>query len=168
MERLRCIGGCVPMFLVAVVFDVIGLVLLFIGIFANLRIEGRFYGDFLIYTGSLIVFFSVGPWLMWYVGNVQVSVEDGSKKRGSTIVRLARKLSERLSQKLRGEDKTVRGVPDHLEDHGNQVSPAPHKASRVTWGRATAYQNGGFDGTLDPKDPDKKEDEGKQEMILQI
>uniref|UniRef100_A0A4W6CNK7 Transmembrane protein 238 like n=1 Tax=Lates calcarifer TaxID=8187 RepID=A0A4W6CNK7_LATCA len=105
MNPLRCVGTCVPLFLLALVFDVVGLILLFIGIFANLRLDGRFYGDFFIYTGSLIVFFSLGCWLMWYVGNVPVSEDDGSRKRSSVVVRLARKLSERLSQKLKGEDR---------------------------------------------------------------
>uniref|UniRef100_A0A3B4VMG4 Transmembrane protein 238 like n=1 Tax=Seriola dumerili TaxID=41447 RepID=A0A3B4VMG4_SERDU len=91
-------SGCVPLFILAVVFDVLGLILLFIGIFANLRIDGRFYGDFLIYTGALITFFSLGLWLMWYVGNVQVSEDDGcGKQRNSVVVMLARKISERLS-----------------------------------------------------------------------
>uniref|UniRef100_A0A3B4FUE5 Transmembrane protein 238 like n=2 Tax=Haplochromini TaxID=319058 RepID=A0A3B4FUE5_9CICH len=94
MDAIKCIGNCFLMFLIAVVFDVLGVILLLIGIFANLRINGLFYGDFLIYTGSLIIFISLACWLMWYVGNVQVSVDDGCKKRNS-IVQLARKLSER-------------------------------------------------------------------------
>lgn len=158
------------MFFMAIIFDIIGIVLLFIGIFANLRYDGRFYGDFLIYTGSLIVFFSLGPWLMWYVGNVPSSVDDGTKKRRSTIVRLARKFSERLSQKLKGEER-AKCVPNIDEEDSSEVAPAPHKASRVTWGRATAYHNGGYEGGLDEQDEEKKveaEKDEKQESVLHI
>uniref|UniRef100_A0A671X2S1 Transmembrane protein 238a n=1 Tax=Sparus aurata TaxID=8175 RepID=A0A671X2S1_SPAAU len=100
LQAAVCSGVCcVPFFLFAVALDVVGVILLFVGIFANLRLDGRFYGDFLIYTGALVVFFSLGCWLMWYVGNVPVSEDDGLRKT-SSIVRLARKLSERLSQTL--------------------------------------------------------------------
>uniref|UniRef100_A0A3Q1GKV1 Transmembrane protein 238a n=1 Tax=Acanthochromis polyacanthus TaxID=80966 RepID=A0A3Q1GKV1_9TELE len=93
MNPIKCIGSCVPLFFVAVLFDITGVVLIFVGIFANVRLDGRFYGDFLIYTGSLIVFASSAFWLMWYMGNVRVSVDDGLQKSNS-IVELARKLSE--------------------------------------------------------------------------
>ncbi|XP_018518523.1 transmembrane protein 238-like [Lates calcarifer] len=161
MNPLRCVGTCVPLFLLALVFDVVGLILLFIGIFANLRLDGRFYGDFFIYTGSLIVFFSLGCWLMWYVGNVPVSEDDGSRKRSSVVVRLARKLSERLSQKLKGEDR-LKCVED---EDGSQVdSPAP-KASRVTWGKSTAYHNEGYDDSLDSPTVKDIVDTDKEEKL---
>ncbi|XP_023262724.1 transmembrane protein 238-like [Seriola lalandi dorsalis] len=146
MDPIKCIGGCVPLFILAVVFDVLGLILLFIGIFANLRIDGRFYGDFLIYTGALITFFSLGLWLMWYVGNVQVSEDDGcGKKRNSVVVMLARKISERLSQKLKG----VEDVNSAVDNRCSQVGSPPHKASRVTWGKSAVYNNEGYDDSLD-------------------
>ncbi|KAK2893436.1 hypothetical protein Q8A73_015920 [Channa argus] len=141
----RCIGGCVPLFLMAVVFDVVGLIVLFVGIFANVRIDDLFYGDFLIYTGSLIIFMSLGFWVMWYVSNVPVSEDDGPKKRHSVIVKLARKLTERLSQKLKAEEQ-VKCVGDV---DSNQVGSPAGKASRVTWGKSTAYHNEGYDDSLD-------------------
>lgn len=140
MDVVKCVGGCLPLFLMAIVFDGIGLILLFIGVFANLRFDGRFYGDFLIYSGSLIMFFSLGFWVMWYVGNVQVPHDDGAKKRNS-IVELARKLSERLSQKLKGED-SMKCVPD---EDSSQVETPPRKGNKVTWGKSTTYDNTGFD-----------------------
>ncbi|KAG7234143.1 hypothetical protein INR49_005743 [Caranx melampygus] len=160
MELVKCIGSCVPLFFLAVAFDIVGLVLLFVGIFANLRIDGRFYGDFLIYTGALITFFSLGLWLMWYVGNVPVSEDEAyGKKRNSVVVMLARKISERLSQKLRGgESLKGRGTEEREEDRCGQVGPSspPHKASRVTWGKSAGYHNEGYDDSLDSPAADKQ------------
>lgn len=161
MDQIKCIGGCVPLFFLAVILDVVGVVLLFVGIFANLRIDGRFYGDFLIYTGALIIFLSLICWVLWYLGNVRVPEDDGLKKR-SSFVQLARKLSERLSQKLTGEPR-VKYV-DH-DDCSSQVGS--HKASRVTWGRSTGYNNEGYDNCLDSPAAEKKvetELEEKQEI----
>lgn len=150
-----------PLFLIAVVLDLLGLTLLFVGIFANLQVDERFYGDFLIYTGSLIIFLSLGFWIMWYVWNVPVSEDDGLRKSHSVVVKLARKLTERLSQKLKGEEQ-VKCVED---EDGSQVSAPPAKASRVTWGKSTAYNNEGYDASLDSptaEDEVEKEEAGNQ------
>lgn len=147
MDLHRCMGGCVPLFLLAVGFDVLGFVLLFVGIFANVRINGVFYGDFLIYTGSLVIFMSLGFWVMWYVWNIPVSDDCGLKNRSSVVVQLARKLTERLSQKLKSDD-----LVKCVEDDG-----------RVTWGKSTAFLNQGYDDSLDSQTVEKKVEKEEQE-----
>lgn len=152
-DPVRYIGGCVPLFLIALALDVVGVILLFVGIFANLRLDGRFYGDFFIYTGSLLVFTSLFCWIMWYAGNIPASEDYGVKKRSGGIALLARKLSERLSEKLRGEPRMC---PVVREDDGSRVGETPpRKASRVTWGKSTAYRNEGYDDDdpeIEPRD----------------
>ncbi|XP_061567566.1 transmembrane protein 238-like [Cololabis saira] len=153
MEPLRCVGGCLPLLLAAVGLDLAGLVLLFLGIFADLRLDGRFYGDFLIYTGALLVFFSLACWLMWYVGNVRASERDVPRKRSSFAL-LARKLSERLSERL---SRSLR-----RDDAGAKCAQPgedgaqPGKSGKVTWGKSTAYYNQGYDGTPDSPEVEKK------------
>ncbi|ELR50133.1 hypothetical protein M91_09622, partial [Bos mutus] len=64
------LGRCALFFGLALLLDVVGLVLLLVGIFASLD-----FWDFLIYTGSLILAFSLLFWIAWYTLNMEVPLE---------------------------------------------------------------------------------------------
>ncbi|KAF6737337.1 Transmembrane protein 238 [Oryzias melastigma] len=135
MDVVACVGGCVPAFAVAVLLDVTGLVLLFVGIFAGVSLNGQVYGDFLVYTGAIIIFISLAFWILWYAWNVRVKEEWGEEedeepgKRKSSIALLASKFSERLNRTLRGRETL--------------------KARGVKWGENTAYDNEGYERSVD-------------------
>lgn len=55
----------------AVIMDVAGLILLFLGIFAPLS-----FWDFFVLSGPLLIFLSLIFWIFWYIGNLTVSAEE--------------------------------------------------------------------------------------------
>ncbi|XP_072226504.1 transmembrane protein 238a [Leuresthes tenuis] len=81
----------------AVLMDLLGGAALLVGVFARLEINGKDFGDLLVYTGALLVVASLAGWVLWYSGNI-----DGlqSKKElghiSSAVDRLARNLSRKI------------------------------------------------------------------------
>ncbi|XP_068953385.1 transmembrane protein 238 [Petaurus breviceps papuanus] len=94
------LGRCRVALLLAVGLDVAGMVALLTGVFAHLQVQGRDFGDLLIYTGALMVFLSLLGWIFWYTGNIEISRQELERdygRRPGTLARLAHKLSRRWS-----------------------------------------------------------------------
>ncbi|XP_061519911.1 transmembrane protein 238-like isoform X2 [Phycodurus eques] len=134
-----CVGKCAPVFLLAVIFDAAGLVVILVGIFGKLNVDGRFYGDFLIYTGALVIFFSLVWWVLWYTGNVQ-SAEHRGSSLDISFTHWARKLSERFS---RSAIKNLENKNVGKEMNGTAPRDVP---TRITWQLTAGHDNKGFDG----------------------
>lgn len=63
---------CTNVFLaIAVILDVVGLLLLLVGICAPLS-----FWDFFVLSGPLLIFLSLILWIFWYLGSLTVSEEE--------------------------------------------------------------------------------------------
>ncbi|XP_049756179.1 transmembrane protein 238 [Elephas maximus indicus] len=94
------LGRCRMALLLAVALDVAGMAALLTGVFAQLQVRGRDFGDLLIYSGALLVFLSLLGWILWYTGNIEISRQELERDYGlrpSALARLARKISRRWS-----------------------------------------------------------------------
>ncbi|XP_068591816.1 transmembrane protein 238-like [Cebidichthys violaceus] len=81
----------------AVLMDLLGVISLLLGVFAPLEIQGRDFGDLLVYSGALLVVMSLAGWVMWYSGNIEGL--KSKKDYGGTdgvMDRLARSVSRRI------------------------------------------------------------------------
>uniref|UniRef100_A0A3B3SH56 Transmembrane protein 238 like n=1 Tax=Paramormyrops kingsleyae TaxID=1676925 RepID=A0A3B3SH56_9TELE len=56
---------CLFFFILALVFDIGGLVIFLLGIFASFT-----FWEFFVLTGPIIIFLSLIFWIFWYLGNI--------------------------------------------------------------------------------------------------
>ncbi|XP_037545284.1 LOW QUALITY PROTEIN: transmembrane protein 238-like [Nematolebias whitei] len=114
--EFRGLGRCACSFWLAVAFDIAGLVVLLVGVFANV-----FFYDLLIYAGSIVIFLSLIWWVFWYSGNIEVppaELQDdvGLLKKaksggGSGLGGTVRRLSSRLTHGFRNSFRRNGGPP---------------------------------------------------------
>lgn len=67
MDYKKYFGRCIFFFLLAVLFDAVGVILFFLGIFAPLS-----FWDFFVLSGPIAIFVSLFFWIFWYLGNITV------------------------------------------------------------------------------------------------
>ncbi|XP_053708630.1 transmembrane protein 238-like [Synchiropus splendidus] len=101
-QEYRGLGRCVCCFWLAVAFDVVGLLVLLIGVFVSV-----FFSDLLIYAGSIVIFLSLIWWVFWYSGNIEVApseLEDdvGLLKKDGRVLRGVRGAMRQLSSRVTG------------------------------------------------------------------
>ena len=88
----------------AVTMDLLGVVSMLLGVFASLEFDGQDFGDLLVYSGALLVLFSMGGWVIWYSGNIHGLA--ASKKSGGTVGTAVDRLARNLSRRIRMVPRT--------------------------------------------------------------
>lgn len=101
-KRYGGVGRCKCSFWFAVAHDILGVFIILVGVFGGLVVH-----DLFVYSGAIIIFFSLIWWVFWYTGNIDVSpneLEDDvglMKVKKSGLSQVVRRVSDRLSNGIR-------------------------------------------------------------------
>lgn len=96
------VGRCKCSFWFAVAHDILGVLIMMVGVFGGLIIH-----DLFIYAGAIIIFLSLIWWVFWYSGNIDVPPEEleddvgKMKLKNRRLSRVVRRVSSRLSSRIR-------------------------------------------------------------------
>lgn len=71
MDYTAYLGRCLLFFFVAVFLDAAGLILFLVGVFAPIS-----FWDFFVFSGPLIIFLSLVFWIFWYLGNLEIPMDE--------------------------------------------------------------------------------------------
>lgn len=134
------VGRCVCCFWLAVTFDLVGLLVLLVGVFCDIIIY-----DLLIYAGALVLFLSLIWWICWFSGNIEVPAEpeepEGSSKK--RFGRALRRVSASLTRSFRRS-----GAPEQVVVAMATVTPRddpdPSAAADVRNPKTTGEKPGGL------------------------
>ncbi|XP_017271095.1 transmembrane protein 238 [Kryptolebias marmoratus] len=98
VQKYDGLSHCKFALVFAVLMDLLGVTSLLVGVFAQLEIQGRDFGDLLVYSGALLVLFSLAGWVLWYSGNIEGLrlQKEHSRTVGNAVDRLARSVSRRM------------------------------------------------------------------------
>ncbi|KAF6735118.1 Transmembrane protein 238 [Oryzias melastigma] len=82
----------------AILMDLLGISSLLVGVFVQLEIKGQDFGDLLVYSGALLILFSMAGWVIWYSGNIEglTSKKELGWGMSSAVDSLARSVSRRM------------------------------------------------------------------------
>ncbi|XP_042303474.1 transmembrane protein 238-like [Sceloporus undulatus] len=111
---LRWGGRCAAFLVAALALDAAGLGLVLAGAVGHPRLEdGASFEDFLVLSGALLLFLSLLCWLFWYSGNLRgiPDPQEAPLRPPPSLLRLAAKLSQRLSQRQRPQQPRAPGPP---------------------------------------------------------
>uniref|UniRef100_A0A3Q4G4M3 Si:dkey-16i5.8 n=1 Tax=Neolamprologus brichardi TaxID=32507 RepID=A0A3Q4G4M3_NEOBR len=108
------VGRCKCSFWFAVAHDILGVLIIMIGVFGGLVIH-----DLCVYGGAIILFLSLIWWVFWYTGNIDVPPEEleddvgMTKQKNRGLSRAVRRLSDRLC----GTHHVTKQHSDYLESY---------------------------------------------------
>lgn len=135
------LGRCVCCFWLAVAFDIVGLLVLLLGVFASV-----FFYDLLIYAGAIVIFLSLIWWVFWYSGNIEVppaELEDdvGLMKKDKGGLRgiggAVRRLSSRVSSGIRSSLRRNGGASSSRTGRTRSSAASPPVVPQVAVAMST-------------------------------
>ncbi|XP_054914079.1 transmembrane protein 238-like [Poeciliopsis prolifica] len=111
-ETYDGVGRCKCAFWLAVIHDVLGVLIIMVGVFGGIVIH-----DVFIYGGAIVIFLSLIWWIFWYSGNIDVPPEELEddvglmKTHNRRVSRAVRRVSNRIRNSFRKKARPVEEGP---------------------------------------------------------